>query len=49
MIFIHEYNGYIWEFDGTFCYNRMGGYHVYTPHPMDEKFEAESWDEVLKI
>lgn len=57
MTFIHEYDDYpgqknvdngIWEFDGTFCYNRNGGHHIYTPHPMDKKFEAESWDEVLK-
>ena len=58
MIFIHEYDDYpgqknvdngIWEFDGTFCYNRNGGRHIYTPHPMDKKFEAKGWDEVLKI
>ena len=58
MIFIHEYDvspnqkiidSGIWEFDGTFCYNRYGGFHTYIPHPMDKKFEAESWNEVLKI
>jgi len=57
MKFVHEYNDYpnaknvdsgIWEFDGEFCYNRYGGYHVYHPHPLDIVFEEDSWDDVIR-
>lgn len=57
MKFVHEYTDYpnqknvdcgIWRYDMGQCYNRRGGYHNYHPHSMDEFFEADSWDDIIK-
>ena len=57
MTFVHEFVDYpsqknvdngIWEYENSICYNRFGGHHSYTEHPLNKFFTADSWDDVLK-
>lgn len=57
MTFVHEFVDYpsqknvdngIWEYENGICYNRFGGHHSYTEHPLNKFFTADSWDDVLK-
>ena len=57
MTFVHEFVDYpsqknvdngIWEYENGICYNRFGGHHSYTEHPLNKFFTADSWNDVLK-
>ena len=57
MTFVREFVDYpsqknvdngIWEYENGICYNRFGGHHSYTEHPLNKFFTADSWDDVLK-